>query len=77
MDDCRDGELGDGNSQTFLSRWWDRDDGSSWLYPLWDEHLLVATIKWQRQGDGKRGGGSDGTVPVPMELPGAGGWLQP
>lgn len=53
MDDCWDGELGDGSSQTLLPRWWDGDDGSPWLCPLWDEHPLVATIKWQRGGDGK------------------------
>ena len=42
MDGCWDGELGDGSSQTFLPWWWDRDDGSPRLCPLWDEHLLVA-----------------------------------
>lgn len=70
MDNCGDGEMGDGSSQTLLPRWWDRDDGSPQLCPLLDEHLLVGTIKWQRRSDGKQGRGGDGAVAVPMEPPG-------
>lgn len=55
MDDCWDGELGDGSSQTLLPRWRDRDDWSPRQCPLWDEDLLVATVKRQRRGDGKGG----------------------
>lgn len=77
MDDCWDGELGDGSSQTLLPWWRDRDDGSPRQCPLWDEDLLVATVKWQRRGDGKGGRGGDGAMPVLVELPGAGGWWQP
>ena len=45
MDECWDGELGDGSDQTLLPQGWDGDKGSPWHCPLWHEHPLVATIK--------------------------------
>lgn len=53
MDDCWDGELGDGSSQTLLPQWWDGDKGAPWFSPLWDANLLVAAIKEQSEGDGE------------------------
>lgn len=76
MGNCWDGELGDGNSQSLLPQW-DMGDGSPQVCPLWDEHLLVAAIKWQMRGDGKWERGGDEAMLVSMNLPGAGGWLHP